>query len=554
MILAIRNIGKYLLESGEATKVDIIKNLVNKINGDTIKEILLINVMDNGIETEVEQFYTDIVINALYFQAGRGVKGGGVRGDFYSDDKKEKSKFTDKIKKAATYCEVDAWYEEIEKIILDRIENVGNDFFAVILKNGKYPMELYSEKFMEDFYKTDFKQLKGKHTCHLCENYGEGFNTVTYKFFTNDKEVYGNINEKNKSGMVICKNCLNEIILGKKHIEQYHTTYWIGNNVMFVPHSYNEDIDYIYRDTALNGEENIKFLDNLKTSEGEVLEELGKGNSETDIIFFKKDGEKTFNIFHTIKSLLPSRFAFLAERIRERKVSLFWLINKTSCVKVGSGGLEATDKERFRIIEQIFQGKKINRNLFFQRMMKIYKEGYYLKDNKKTSIKEINKYYNFLVDCSCLQGGFDYMKDYKDYSQLFDENRNYFKTNEKKAWFIVGVAYNKLNYAIKSANKDENGNKADRSSLDKNFFFARKFDFRDFITFTNLIDEKMRKYQKINTNYLKGMLVEAKELMASKENKISTDEAKYLFFWGMDMYFKIEGKEKLDEEVIEGVN
>ncbi|MGL5150976.1 MAG: hypothetical protein ACRC7N_10450, partial [Clostridium sp.] len=60
--------------------------------------------------------------------------------------------------------------------------------------------------------------------------------------------------------------------------------------------------------------------------------------------------------------------------------------------------------------------------------------------------------------------------------------------------------------------------------------------------------------QKINTNYLKGMLVEAKELMASKENKISTDEAKYLFFWGMDMYFKIEGKEKLDEEVIEGVN
>ena len=128
-----------------------------------------------------------------------------------------------------------------------------------------------------------------------------------------------------------------------------------------------------------------------------------------------------------------------------------------------------------------------------------------------------------------------------DYEELFNDNQNYFNSNEKKAWFLIGMAYSYINYKIKDSNKDEEGKIADRSSLDKNFFFARKFDFKDFIYFSNLLNDKIIKY-KINGKKAKDILIEGKQLMAKKEEKLSTDEAKYIFFWGMDSFFEKENK------------
>ncbi|WP_034438961.1 TIGR02556 family CRISPR-associated protein [Clostridium ihumii] len=546
MIVAIKNIGKYLLKSGEQTKKDIIKNLVGTINGNAIKEIFLINITDEGIKTEVEEFYEEIVYKALFFEAGNGKKGGGIRADVYLQE--QRNKLLDSINRRVKYCGLDSYRDEIQKLIMNRIENYGKNFFAVLLINGKYPFEILSDKFLDDFYNVDFKKLKGEHKCHICDNRGEGFNTVTFKFYTNDKEVYGNINEKNKAGTVICKECLENIIIGKKYAEKYLTTYWMGSNIMFIPHEFNEEIDYVYRDTKLNDGEKLNLLDNIKTNEEDVLEEIGKGNAETDMIFFKKEAEKTFEIHHSIKSLLPSRFSFLAEELRMKKINLYWFINKLGADRYGKDGLEPTKKERFQLIDIIFSGKKFNRNIFFNRMMKQYKESYYSNEKSKFKISEINKYYNFLVDCGCIEGGFDYMREYENYLEIFENNRKYFSTNEKKAWFIIGVTYNYINWKIRKSNIGEDGKIADRTSLDKNFFFSRKFDFRDFITFCNLIDDKIRKYR-ISSGYLIGMIIEAKELMANKENKLSTDEAKYLFFWGMDMYFKkISEGEKVEEE------
>jgi len=73
------------------------------------------------------------------------------------------------------------------------------------------------------------------------------------------------------------------------------------------------------------------------------------------------------------------------------------------------------------------------------------------------------------------------------------------------------------------------------------FFFARKFDFKDFIYFSNLLNDKIIKY-KINGKKAKDILIEGKQLMAKKEEKLSTDEAKYIFFWGMDSFFEKENK------------
>ena len=318
---------------------------------------------------------------------------------------------------------------------------------------------------------------------------------------------------------------------------------------MFLPHSFNDVVEEIYDSSSMKNNEEKNLILNIREDEKTVLEMLGKGNTETDIVFFEKEASKTFYIYHTIKSLLPSKFGYLAELLDKYDIRLFNIIYYCTAIKVGLKGIETTPKEKFKVVDSIFTGRKIDRNIFFSRALKVYKQDY-IKENKKFTIRNIGKVYNFLVDCKCLEGGFDVMTKYKDYRELFDKNQRYFDRNEKKAWFLIGMSYSYINYMIKRSNSTEDGKLADRSSLDKNFFFARKFDFKDFIYFSNLLSDKMVKY-KISSGWLKGILTEAKELMADEGKKLSADEAKYIFFWGMDSYFEKENDAlcDLDDEI-----
>jgi CRISPR-associated protein Csh1 len=558
MIKAIAEIGKYLKENNDIGDIDIIRSLVNKIEGDTIKEILLIDIKDDGtIETNSEEFYKDITTKALFYQAGNGALGAALRVDFYKEEKDakkqedQKKKFDKKIKTTIAYCEKEEFYNQVKEIIYKRISENGNKFLVVFLVNGQYAIEIFKEKFFNKMYETNFNFIKGKHICHLCEKNGDGFNTTSYKFYTNDKEVYRNITEKDKSGTVMCKQCLNDVLIGKEYVEKNLTTFWMGKQVMFLPHNFNDTTQGIYESSIIGDKEKKDFLDNISKDEEEVLEELGKGNSETDIIFFDKDGNKTFYIYHTIKSMLPSRFGELAKYLKKYKVKLFNVVKISTAIKVGAKGIETTEKEKLKIVDSIFVGRKIDRSTFFTRAMMLYKYHYVnsksLKEDYKFMINNIGKCYSFLVDCECLEGGFDVMSKYSDYTELFENNKSYFNSNEKKAWFLMGLSYNNINYRIRKSNSTEDGKLADKTSLDKNFFFARKFDFKDFIYFSNLLSDKMVKYR-ISVIKLKNMLTDAKELMTERTAKLSSDEAKYVFFWGMDSYFK------KDSDVINGEN
>ncbi|MBU5593272.1 TIGR02556 family CRISPR-associated protein [Clostridium sp. MSJ-4] len=541
MINAIRDIGAYLRENNGITEVDIVRSLVNKIEGDTVKEILLIDIKDNGeIETQSEEFYGDITTKALFYQAGNDAQGGAMRADFYKDDSKEIEKFDKKIKTTLAYCDVEDHYDEVRDIIYQKIRSQNKNFIVVILLNGKYPYDLLKDKFLDKMYATRFKSIGGKHICHFCGEKKEVFNTTTYKFYTNDKEVYGSIDEKDKFGVTMCKNCLNDILIGKQYIEDKLTTYWIDKSVMFLPHNFNEQTEAMYENSTIINEDKKNFISNIYDDEEIVLELLGKGNTETDIIFFDKDGNKTFYIQHTIKSMLPSRFSELAILLNKYGIKLYNIINFSTAIKVGLKGIETTNKEKLRIVDAIFSGKSIQRNTFFTRAMMVHKYEFINGKNKFT-ISNIGKVYNFLVDCGCLEGGFKVMTKYSDYKELFLDNPSYFNSSEKKAWFLIGMAYNYVNYMIKKGNSTEEGKLADRSSLDKNFFFARRFDFKDFIYFSNLLSDKMIKYR-ISSVWIKDMLTESKELMANPNGKLSSDEAKYIFFWGMDSYFKKDGE------------
>ena len=247
--------------------------------------------------------------------------------------------------------------------------------------------------------------------------------------------------------------------------------------------------------------------------------------------------------------MLPSRFSKLAKYLKKYSIKLYQVVNLSTTIKIGKDGPETTNKEKLKLIDAIFTSKKINRSNFFTRSMMTYKQQY-IQSKAEYGISNIGKVYNFLVDCGCLKGGFNVMEQYSSYVELFEKNASYFDSNEKKAWFLIGRAYDYVNYLIKKSNSTDDGKISDRSSLDKNFFFARKFNFKDFIYFSNLLNDKIIKYRLSSTS-LKSIITEAKELMANNENKLSNDEAKYIFFWGMDSYFKKneDMSDELDENL-----
>ncbi|MBM6862058.1 hypothetical protein H9X78_16705, partial [Clostridium saudiense] len=113
--------------------------------------------------------------------------------------------------------------------------------------------------------------------------------------------------------VTMCKRCLNDVLIGKKYVEEKLTSYWLDVNVMFLPHSFNDVVEEIYDSSSMKNNEEKNLILNIREDEKTVLEMLGKGNTETDIVFFEKEASKTFYIYHTIKSLLPSKFGYLAE-------------------------------------------------------------------------------------------------------------------------------------------------------------------------------------------------------------------------------------------------
>lgn len=551
MIEQIKNIGKYVEES--FFEKSVVESMVNKINSKEMKYILRANVLENKIVFDTLDFYKNITTEALFYQSGNGALGGGVRLDFYEQlDSKGEYKGRNKLRLACSFCGVDRHYEQIKNYVESYlIDHDKNTFFIIILDN-KNPQELFQKKFLDKMYSTIYKSLKGKHNCHLCGSKGKAYNTTTYKFYTNDKETYGNIDDTEKTGFTIGEECLNQIIIGKEYIEEYLSTYWIGKKVMFLPYHYDESVASIYETTEIKSDGKITNLINkLRLNEEEVIYEIGKTNAITDIVFYEDDS-KFFYINHVIQSILPSRFSLLGNLFKKYNLKLFIALKYIATVKVSLNDVETTDKEQMRILESIFTGRKIDRNLFFKRAIDVYKS-YYIKDelNKFYPMKTINYIYNFLCECGCLEKEWNVLASYQNYHELFEQNTDYFDLNEKKAWFILGKTYNTMIYYMRKSRKgqEEGSSDSERTSLEKTFFFARKFDFNDFIYFSNLLTDKAIKY-KSNKPYFQKMLCEAKDLMAKREGKLSFDEAKYLFFWGMDSYF-VKEDEKQENSIEE---
>lgn len=570
MIEQIKNIGH------EVRIIDGEKDLVELWTKNTkpMDNVIFVNV-DEGekkVTKELRRFYKNVYKDALIYQQGNGHVGAGIKIEKYKNKDAIKIK-EKKLASSLEFMEIDKSY--LDEVWINIIEEVQKDinqsYFIVITKNNKKPRELFTQKYEQKIKETYLisdtklnKSLK-QSNCHLCGQNKKTYDTAIYKCFTNDKEVYKNTDKYNFS---ICEDCLLDVLNGRNYINDILKIRWVGSEVMFLPHEFNIYIKNIYEDID-NNKHITSLLGQLREAEKEVLDKISKTNCMTDIIFFSDPKSSSeWKITYAIRDVMPSRMSVISRNISKyKKIDAYFCLGKImNYLSYSDGKFDSKNKDRMRLLDIIFHGSKYSRELFFNKVMSKYKTKYFeILDNKKASnrkyiIQDIHEIYNFMCNCGCLEKPWLIINEegkimkYNNASELFETNKKFFNDDIKKAWFIMGQIYRDTINASKSYYKDKSegnialdnkGQSYESSHLEKNFFYSRKFDNKTFILFANTCSEKLQKYGAYYSN-IKDKMNQAKEYMASSSKKINNDEAKYIFFWGLDTLFE-DDKKRIEE-------
>lgn len=560
MIEPIVNIGRTVREiDGEQQLID----LWQKDERGTYELTLFVNINNGKIDLDIKAFEKKVFQDGLFYQQGNWSIGSLIKIDNFKNTKENQNKIKNKILKALEFLELplDVLPNEVNDMVFSRIsEYEGTSFVILFTKDGQLPIDFLKHKFIEAIEEVGLKRKKNcSGICQMCNTQSnELYDSVVYKCFTNDKEIYSNTDALSYG---ICRECIYDILYGKRHIDSYLKIWWSGSEVLFLPHEYNVYMKNLFETYSITDSNSTSFLSNLRENETDVLEEIGNCGALVDILFiYDNKSSSEWKITSHIRNVMPSRFTKIADLEIKYKgkngtpLTFYHIIRY-----LVSEGIDETEMfktgEAKNFLKDIFYGNKINRTLFFNRVMQNY-QSYYYNGKKKPSLILIHRIYNFLVDCGCLDNGWnlmirkngDYtMDEYEDVSDFFVKNKDFFSNNVKKAWFLLGRLYSKMIYESKVYKAGDN-NKNVESHLEKNFFFGRKYDFNTFVYLSNQCSELMHKYGVQNKKYLKDLAAESKELMGLGNEKIGTDEAKYIFFWGMQQWIgKLKDDNKIDE-------
>jgi CRISPR-associated protein Csh1 len=543
MIETVCNIGKTVREiEGEKDLVDLWQK---EENGD-YELIINVDITSDSIKIDTKDFEKQVFKDGLYFAQGNWYIGALLKKESLKDNK---------IKDCLKFIGVPLnRFDEVKSTLDSKLkEYAGVSFVILFMKDGQKPIEISKNRFLEEIEKKGLKKVLLSGHCHVCGKYADAlYDSIIYKCYTNDKGIFSNTEGLSYG---VCNSCISNILYGKKHVSNFLSTWWGGSDVLFLPHTYNEKVMDIFTFKNINDFKGNKFLDNIRENETEVLEEVGKSNSQVDIIFYFSQ-KSEWKITYHIRSVMPSKFTTIAELERKYKTKsgkhlVLWQVLGYLLGDFSKPNEIFNTNEAKNFLKSIFHGNNMNRNLFFSRAMSKYKHDYF---NGYKSMFMIHRVYNFLVDCGCLDNGWSfiekneggyYMRKYKNIEEFFDNNKKFFDNDIKKSWFLLGRLYANMIYESKKY-KNEGEIDNTESYLEKNFFFGRKYDFKTFVYFSNQCSELMYKYGVQNKGYLKDLISSSKELIGVGDEKLSSDEAKYIFFWGMEQWIGKSKNEAID--------
>lgn len=607
MIETIKNVGQVIRKSKLGKELDFV-SLTQKAraggDGEDPYEIILDVNICNGSEVKIttRAFTSKVYREGLLTFLGSGATIGSlVLQDKYEKEKKSKKTKAETTKKpkgkdekekdekdkeilrCLEFMDIETGIAgKVRKAIDDKIQEIsGAKYVILFLKDGKKPVEIQAQKY-ENILKTkDFKFNESAGICHLCNTDAQArYDSCGYYCYTNDKLIYTNTGDLS---FAVCENCITDIIYGKYFANEYLTTWWAGSSVMFLPDGFDDKIRRIFlRNGLSDNESEPNLLRRISKNENEVFRHIGNSGRGFDLVFFKTTpGKSDWKITYQIQGVKSSRFTTIAnlkDKYRSRsgnalslKQVMRYLMGEKGTGSKKKKGIFTTNEAK-RYLSDILHGREINRNLFFSRTMSMYRHDYH-QDNK--SMTQIHRTYNFLVDCGCLERGWkmalyegvdNVSNVYKTVDEFFDINSTYFNSNTKKGWFLLGKLYGAVIWESKQYYKkgsdstngncqinDQANDQASKQNpanvMEKSFFFGRQFDFQAFVVIANKCSDQILKYGVSNKRYLKELSSQAKELIGTNDDKrLSPDEAKYIFFWGMSQWFEGEDKEGIDEE------
>lgn len=539
MIETICDIGKIVRETdGEIDLVD----LWQKDESGDYQLILDVNISDDSVSIDSRDFEKQVFRDGLLYSQGNWFVGAVLKKESLKDSK---------IKDCLKFIEVPLErFDEVKSRIDSSLKDYeGVNFVILFWKNGQKPIDIVKNKFLREIEKNGLKKENLSGNCQICNEYTDTlYDSIVYKCYTNDKEIFSNTDGLSYG---VCKDCIFDILYGRKHVNMFLSTWWGGSDILFLPHTYSEQVKEIFEFSKIGDlREGKNLLKQIRENECEVINEIGKCGTDIDIIFYSAQ-KSEWKITYHIKDVMPSRFSKIAElehkyQSKSGENLALWQVLTYLLGDSSKPSEIFNTNEAKNFLKNIFHGNKINRNLFFSRSMSKYKHDYF---DGYGSMFMLHRTYNFLVECGCLDKGWSFVEQtgrgysmvkYEDLEKFFDFNKEFFDSNIKKAWFLLGRLYGKMIQESKSykGGEDKQNNE---SYLEKNFFFGRKYDFKTFVYFSNQCSELMYKYGVQNKVYLKDLISTSKEFMGIGDDKLSSDEAKYIFFWGMQQWI---GKSK----------
>lgn len=452
---------------------------------------------------------------------------------------------------------------------LNQIKISGTEKCLVgIQLDGKYPIELTHclDKYSDKIYNGILKPYHEHKKCNFCGEIETVYTKIPYSFYSNDKGVYAT---NNSEGIFVCKECLIDMLTGRKFINKYSRAWWCDSNVWFIPYNLNTDL---YDLLVYSGEDRSygqKLINEIKEREIDILDSLGKKDSLMQIVFYDLDKSNgSYKIKHSISSLSPSRFSKLANVLKEHSIyydtkeeknkyaimSIYEILCAIGA-KVGKNDDINCVMSSSDILDILLFGKKMDMNRLYKLLMYVYisslkKEQVLVNSWKMNRVNKVLSIFN-KMGCSDTplniidtQGGMNRMKRYENVDALFDDNRDYFSCDSKKAWFRLGMIYN---YTV---NKSREYYNSKSSHLEKNFVTNRTFNYTTFIYISNMCSKQLTKYSKFN-GFAKSEIAEINSLM-DKNDRLIEAEAAHAFFWGLSAYFKQDKQTETEiEEVTE---
>jgi CRISPR-associated protein Csh1 len=325
--------------------------------------------------------------------------------------------------------------------------------------------------------------------------------------------------------------------------EHYLTARWGGSSLFLLPSQFDNTIESMFTTKITTSKDPDTLLRTIYERETYIFDLLGNMQCDFDLLFFNKN-KSEWKIQTEIQSVNATRFKQLADIKNTQRIDIenkdgtlqlktvvYYLNGELREKNLGEKYVpDYTDifmsNKSKSWLNVIFIGRKIDRQMFFSNAMRIYNQQ---RTQGHKNIFPIHRVYNFLAACGCLEGGWKMVSDgkpiqYESTEVFFKENAEYFNTNAKQAWFLLGRVYNTMSYMYRKS-------RAVRDfPLDKNFIRGCRFDFEGFINITARCWDMAKVYG--CQGLIRNDLTTARQLIVNDNSTLSLAEANFVFSWG----------------------